>query len=258
MEEPQSITQETEGRQQYLSRQERRRQMRSGTSSGMRSGMMRRLLFWGGGLLVLVLVGWGMMRLSDSVVIPSGNGVLSDPISDADHSWGPIDAGVTLVEYSDFQCPACGAYYPLVKRVLAEDGIKDRVRFVYRSFPLTNIHLNADLAARAAEAAAQQGKFWEMHDALFESQKTWAGFSATGAREAFRGYAKTIGMNESTFLADLDSSVVKNIVREQVAGATRAGVNSTPTFFINGKQIAQPSSYDEFRKFILDAVNANP
>jgi protein-disulfide isomerase len=199
-----------------------------------------------------------MVRLSANVVVPSGDGTLVDGVTDQDHFKGPRDARVTLVEYSDFQCPACKAFQPVIEQALKEPNLLNKVRFVYRSFPLSNIHPNATLAAQAAEAAARQGKFWEMHDALFEFQSSWSGLSNKGAREAFIGYATTIGLDVAAFSSDIDSDTSKNAVREQAATGTRAGVNSTPTFYINGTKMPQPRSYEEFRQFITDAVNANP
>ncbi len=241
----------------YTSRQERRRQMRNQESAGFSRGK-RRLLLWGSIALVLVVIVWGMVRLSANVVVPTSDGTLSDPITGADHSMGPIDAAVTLVEYSDFQCPACAAFYPVVKRALAEAELKEKVRFVYRSLPLTNIHPNAQLAAQAAEAASAQGKFWEMHDALFESQTDWSGLSSKGARGKFLEYAKNIGLTSDEFASSLDAGVTRDAVAAQAAGGSRSGVNATPTFFLNGKKMAQPSSYEQFRQLIVDAVNANP
>ncbi len=244
------------GKQEYLSRRERRLQMRAqGKGSSPAS---RRLLLWGGGIALVLLVGWGMVRLSANVIVPSGDGTLVDAVTDQDHSKGPRDARVTLVEYSDFQCPACKAFQPVIDQALKDPQLVDKVRFVYRSFPLSNIHPNAALAAQAAEAAAKQGKFWEMHDALFEFQNSWSGLSSKGAREAFIGYATTVGLDVAAFSSDIDSSASKDAVREQAATGTRAGVNSTPTFYINGVKMPQPRNYEEFRQFIIDAVNANP
>ncbi len=243
----------------YVSRHERRLQERAQhTSGGGMTRGTRRFLLWGGGALVLVLLGWGMVRLSANVVVPTRDGTLADPVTERDHISGPASASITLVEYSDFQCPACGAFYPVIKKLLAEPQMSGAVRFVYRSFPLTAIHTNAQLAAQAAEAAAAQGKFWEMHDALFEHQNSWSGLSGAGARAAFLDYAKASGLDLELFASALDSGTVKERVKEAVAGGTRSGVDSTPTFFLNGARMAQPNSYEEFRQTVLNAATPRP
>jgi protein-disulfide isomerase len=219
---------------------------------------MKRTLLWGGAALVVVLIGWGMVKLSNSVPTPAGNGTLTVAVSDRDNMLGPASASVTLVEYSDFQCPACAEFYSVVKQALAEPQLKDKVRFVYRYFPLTNIHANADLSARAAQAAALQGKFWEMHDKLFEGQKAWADLSDAAARGVFKSYAGELKLDVDRFMSDIDGAPVRDRVREQSAGAEQAGVNSTPTFFVNGTQMPQPKSYDEFKQYLIDASKPTP
>ena len=167
---------------------------------------------------------------------------------------GNSESKVSLVEYSDFQCPACGLYYPLVKQLTAEFG--DRIEFTYRHFPLSQIHPNADIAARAAEAAGKQEKFWEMHDKLFENQRTWSG--ARDAKKLFIEYAGSLGLNTVQFEEDMDSREVKEKVRLDYKTGIDSGVNSTPTFFLNGKKIINPKSYDEFKTIILAALEAQP
>ena len=243
----------------HLSRRERRQMLRGqGALHSRTHPLIRKSLIWGGSLLVLGLIAWGMSALSSRTITPAGNGTLAVPVNESDNFQGPADAPVTLVEYSDFQCPACAAFFPVVKQALAEPQLKDKVKFVYRAFPLTTIHANAELASRAALAAAAQGKFWEMHDALFKGQSSWAKLSGGAARGIFLGYAKELGVDTAAFESALDSAAVKKAVKEQSDGAVRSGVNSTPTFFINGKEMPQPSSYDAFRQFLIDALNANP
>jgi protein-disulfide isomerase len=172
-------------------------------------------------------------------------------IKQTDHIRGATGAKVTLVEFGDFQCPACAAYEPLVRQVLADN--KDSLQVVFRHFPLTQIHQNALLAARASEAAGLQGKFWEMHDMLYDYQKSWSGL--LNAREIFVSYAATLGLDVAQFSADMDSSVVEEKILAEYREGTKLGVGGTPTFFINGKMIESPSSLEEFDALIKAAAN---
>jgi protein-disulfide isomerase len=151
---------------------------------------------------------------------------LTVPVSpDRDHIQGPVDAPATLVEYGDFQCPYCGKAYPIVKQVQARMG--DRLRFVFRNFPITTSHRYAEQAAEAAEAAAAQGKFWEMHDVLFENQTRLADAD-------LRRYADRVGLDLERFDADMAQHAYAERVREDFMGGVRSGVNGTPTFYVNG------------------------
>lgn len=161
---------------------------------------------------------------------------------------GNGEGKVVMVEYSDFQCPACATYEPLVKRLLEEQ--EDTVAFVYRQYPLISIHANAQLAAQAAEAAGVQGKFWDMHDKLFVEQTTWAG--ATDPTSVFVQYATDMGLDAEKFTADLTSDQVKSVVAEDVASGNRLGIQATPTFYVNGKKMPTVRSYNEFLQFITD------
>lgn len=158
-------------------------------------------------------------------------------------------AKVTLVEYSDFQCPACALYYPLVKQ-LEEDFDQD-LRIVYRLFPLTNIHQNAMISSQAAYAASLQDKFWEMHDMLFENQESW---NDTQARDIFVDYAGELGLDVAKFEKDINSEVTKKFVTDEQNKGLTLGINSTPTFFVNGVRIQNPAGYDDFKKLIQDAL----
>lgn len=173
-------------------------------------------------------------------------------VSQADHVRGTVGAKVTLVEFGDFQCPACGAYEPIVRQVTADNA--GTLQVVFKHFPLTQIHQNALLAAKASEAAANQGRFWEMHDMLYDKQQEWSG--ALNARDMFIGYATSIGLDIKQFTQDLNSSdIEKKIVAEYKEGVN-LGIQGTPTFFLNGKQIDNPGSLEEFNKVIRDAVKA--
>lgn len=147
------------------------------------------------------------------------------PVSETDHVAGPADAPLTLLEYGDFQCPFCGAAYWEVRRVLRAFG--DRIRFAYRHFPLAEIHPDTVAAAEASEAAAEQGLFWEMHTKLFENQEDLG-------LPALHSYAQALGHDMDRFRTDMRTHRFLPRVRRDFINGARAGVNGTPTFFING------------------------
>lgn len=137
---------------------------------------------------------------------------------------------ITLVEFSDFQCPACQFVQTPLKQILTK--YNGKIRFVYRDFPLTNIHKNATKAAQAAEAAHQQGKFWEMHDKLFATQAEWS--ELADPSEKFGVYATELGLEKERFLVDMNSQMTKDIVENDALAATKYQLQGTPTFFVNG------------------------
>jgi protein-disulfide isomerase len=147
------------------------------------------------------------------------------PVNAGDHIQGSNDAQVTLVEYGDYQCPYCGEAFPIIKRIQKEmDG---DLRFIFRNFPLTEIHSHALAAASAAEAAALHDRFWEMHDMLYENQ-------AKLRDRDLIARAEKLKLNIERFMSDLSSHEVTTKIQEDFSGGIRSGVNGTPTFFING------------------------
>jgi protein-disulfide isomerase len=160
--------------------------------------------------------------------------VLTVPVDEErDHIEGPADAAVTLVEYGDYECPYCGAAYPIVKEVQARMG--ERLRFVFRNFPIVTSHPRAELAAEAAEAAAAQDQFWPMHDLLYENQRR------LGDRD-LRSYAEQVGLDLGRFDAEMAEHVHAARVREDFMSGVRSGVNGTPTFYVDG--VRHDGSYD--------------
>jgi protein-disulfide isomerase len=152
---------------------------------------------------------------------------------DRDHIQGPPAAAVTLVEYGDYECPYCGAAYPIIKEVQSRLG--ERLRFVFRNFPITTSHPHAEQAAETAESAAAQGRFWQMHDLLYENQKR--------LRDPdLRGYAELLGLDVERFDKELAEHVHAARVREDFMSGVRSGVNGTPTFYINGAR--HDNAYD--------------
>jgi len=157
--------------------------------------------------------------------------LLTPPVGPRDHALGPADAPVTLVEYGDFECPFCGRAYPQLKRVLAKFGPK--VRFVFRHFPVPEEHPHALHAAEVAEAAGAQGKFWEMHDLLYQRQ-------AALADEDLVKYAGELGLDAERVRRELAAHVHAERVREDYVSGSRSGVTGTPRFFINGRRHEDP------------------
>jgi protein-disulfide isomerase len=158
-----------------------------------------------------------------------------------DHIQGPPDASVTLLECGDYQCPYCGEAYPIIKQL--QQALGDKMRFVFRNFPLTAVHPQAEEAAEAAEAAGAQGKFWEMHDRLYEHQDELA-------HSQLIGHARRLGLDIGKFEDELDRHVYLPRVREDFLSGVRGGVNGTPTFFVNG--VRHDGSYDF--QTLLEAV----
>jgi len=150
---------------------------------------------------------------------------LTPPVTARDHTQGPLEAPVTLVEYGDFECPHCGRAYPMVKAV--QRSLGQNLRFVFRNFPLAKSHEHAEHAAEMAEAASQHGKFWEMHDLLFEHQDALED-------ENLVAYAASLGIDAAWAAAALVEGTFSARVREDFASGAKSGVNGTPTFFING------------------------
>lgn len=162
--------------------------------------------------------------------------MLTPPVSNRDHAQGSSKALITLVEYGDFECPHCGNAYPVVEELRREMG--DRMRFVFRHFPLTNAHEHAQIAAEAAEAAAEQGQFWEMHQLLFTHQR------ALDASH-LANYAGQLKLDVERFKSALIAHTYRNRIREDIVSGARSGVNGTPTFFINSLRYDGRADYSE-------------
>ena len=147
------------------------------------------------------------------------------PMPDRDHIQGPVDAPIKLLEYGDYECPYCGQAYPIVKEI--QERLGKRLCFAFRNFPLTNSHPRAEHAAEAAEAAGAQGRFWEMHDSLYENQDGLED-------EQIAGYAAELGLNAQKLISEVTSGAHLPRIREDFRSGAHSGVNGTPTFFING------------------------
>jgi protein-disulfide isomerase len=162
---------------------------------------------------------------------------------------------ISVIEYGDFECPACGAYFPIMQQLLQAFG--SQVDFVFRNFPLYTIHPNASIAAQAAESAGLQGKYWPMHDLLYTDQTNWVNDTPSSVvQDYFNGYAQSLGLNVSEFDADINSSKVLNKIQTDVNSGNAAEINHTPTFFINLVQIPNPTSYSDFTSVIQQALDS--
>jgi protein-disulfide isomerase len=168
---------------------------------------------------------------------------LTVPASATDHTIGPAHASVTVIEYGDFECPNCKQAAPAVKLLL--DRFAGRIRFVYRHFPLEEVHPHALHAAETAESSGAQGKFWPMHDLLFDHQPHLK-------QHQLRGYAERLQLDMAQYTAETDDHIFLQRIREQVQSGRESGVRSTPTFFVNGK--IQDVSFG--LRFLFDAVDA--
>lgn len=216
--------------------------------------------FWAVVVAVFVIFGGIFWATSNKTDAPSSNN--KQPSS---HIEGENKTGITLVEYGDYQCPGCGQYYQPLKEVTAK--YSKEIAFQFRNFPLTQIHPNAFAGARAAEAAHLQGKFWEMHGALFQQnamyyaaqekgQKISSWINATDPLAVFTGYAQQLGLNTAQFKSDYSSEKVNDIINADIAAGKKLNVSSTPTFYLDGQQIQPSPSLESFSQFIDAAIEA--
>ena len=206
--------------------------------------------FWGV-VAVVILIFVGIFAFTGNKTKTTNNGGKTSSTSTlTNHTIGKGTSGVTLLEYGDFQCPYCGLYYPIVKQVQAK--YNDQLKFQFRHFPITSAHPNAFAASRAAEASASQGKFWEMYDALYQTQKQWAGSS--DPTTIFEQFAKQIGMDVNKYKVDYKSIAVNDLINADMAEGTKLGVTGTPTFFINGKKVEINQDPADFSKKLDAAI----
>lgn len=203
-------------------------------------------------VLIIIVAIVGIWRLSQQSATSSvsPNDVLQ--VQSSDWIKGNANSIVTLIEYSDFQCPACASYYPLLKKLTSE--FSNDITFVYRHFPLRQIHPNAQLAGQAAEAGGKQDRFWEMHDMIFEGQKNWSNQSLNLAEDIFVSYAEQLDIDIEKFKIDINSKEVKDKVNSDYRSGIRSGTNSTPTFFLNGEKIQNPRGYEAFKSLLNNAL----
>ena len=212
----------------------------------------KRIVIWTAVVLVLLVTVIGIWK--GSSISTAGTPRVIDTQSEAvlptDWTKGSGTPKVTLVEYSDFQCPACGYYYPIIEEVFAKNT--NELAFTYRHFPLPQ-HKNALAAAYATEAAGAQGKFWEMHQMIFDNQVEWS--ESYTAEAIFEGYATKLKLDMANYKATRDSQATKDNVAHDIETGKASGVSSTPSFYINGKKIMNPRSSVELNALIEDAIS---
>ncbi|WP_159928170.1 DsbA family protein [Rhodococcus sp. WAY2] len=211
---------------------------------------MSRGIRWSVALVVAFAVGLGVLLLvnrSDSAPVPA-DGAAAAVVRPDSHRLNTVaDGKATFVEFLDFECEACRSVYPAIEQLRTDYG--DRVSFVVRYFPLPG-HFNAERAARAVEAAAQQGRFEQMYQRMYETQAEW-GEQRTPKDEVFRGYAADLGLDLAAFDAAYTDPATLDRIRADVADGEALGVQGTPTFFLNGEKI-EPTSYQD----LTDALDA--
>jgi protein-disulfide isomerase len=248
---PAELGQVTKAERKQRRREEKQREREREAKRHQRGRIWR----WGGMVLGLVVVAGGVWLTAGrgSGGDSSGGGLVNLTVQASDWTKGNQDAPAVLIEYGDFQCPACALFYPEVKRLSEEMG--GNLLVVFRHFPLRQTHRQAQLAAQAAEAAGQQDKFWEMHNILYERQDDWSDNS--GARDMFIGYAEELGLDRARFEADIDSSEVADKVNQQYQSGLSAGVDATPTFYLNGEKLQGYRTYDDFSERIRQAAGEN-
>ena len=204
-------------------------------------------------LAILVLGFFGLLFFTKNDGNNSNSNGSSGTCQTSNHTYGEGKSGVTLIEYGDFQCPSCGKYFPIVQQLKAK--YKDQITFQFKHFPLVEIHQNALIAARAAEAAGLQNKFWEMHDLLFTNQTAWSQNSSP--TNYFEQYAKQLNLDVNKFNTDLTSQGVNSTIQADLKEAKDNGYDSTPTFILDGKKLddAQPT-VEYFSNKIDEAIKA--
>jgi protein-disulfide isomerase len=176
----------------------------------------------------------------------SERALLTMPVGPEDHSSGPLDAKLTVVEYGDYQCPYCGQAYPIVERLRVD--FADSMRFIFRNLPLAEVHPNAEAAAETAEAVALQGKFWEIHDTLFENQRN---LSAS----ALLRYVAEVGADAEETTRVIAGGAPRERVAADFESAIRSGANGTPTFFVNGMRYDGSWAYEPFHEFLTQILD---
>lgn len=216
--------------------------------------MKKRVLIWSGFIVLLAIIVLVMVQM-----VNMDSGALEETIQQEslrteipdllqprpdDRMKGNPDAAVVVVKYSDFQCPACRFYASFDDQLSTE--LEDDVLFIYRHFPLRSFPF-ARLAAQYAEAAGEQGKFWEMHDLIYINQQYW---SQGGAEDVFRQFAEMLELDLDQLREDLAHPVLNDRIQSDYESGVELGVNAVPTLFINGNQVRNPNSLDAYRNLI--------
>jgi protein-disulfide isomerase len=187
-------------------------------------------------------------KVNTSLLIPQG-AIETSGIVNGNYLAASPSATVTLVEFGDYECPACGTYNPIVKQALTD--FAGKIVYVFRNYPLPQ-HANAQISSDAVEAAGLQGKFWQMHDKVYDTQNDWANLS--DPTSVFVGYAKDLGLDTNQFTKDLSSSAIKNKVQNDTNDGNTIGITETPTFYLNGQKMTLTGTYNQFKSLINSAL----
>jgi len=214
-----------------------------------RNAKIKKFSIWGGVILVLLVVVFVLFQTVTAS--PSTPNIKIAPVSNRDITNGNSKAKVTLLEYADFQCPACAEYNPIVEQLLKTYG--NKLFYVYRMFPLVNAHPNAFVSAQAAYAAYKQGAFFSYDDMLFTKQTEWADLQDPTV--ALADYATLLKLDTNKFKTDMNAAQTKKYVQDSETQALNEGINQTPSFFINGTFIQNPADFAGFKQLIDDALS---
>ncbi|MBI3305271.1 DsbA family protein [Candidatus Parcubacteria bacterium] len=210
----------------------------------------KKYALWLGIVLIVVAISWAIWRFSLSRIEPNAGqtaaALLALAPTERDWTRGPTEAHVTVVEYSDFQCPACRNFWQATNQLEKDFG--GRFRFIYRHFPLDRIHPNARSAAVAAEAAGQQERFWDYYQILYERQSDWK--SATRVEVQFERYARELGLDIQRFRKDFNDPSVRKKIMDDLRSGRKSGVESVPAFFVNGRRIDLPKTYADLKRLV--------
>jgi protein-disulfide isomerase len=187
--------------------------------------------------------------INSSILVPKSANETGG-IENGNYLPATASAKLTLVEFGDYECPACGEYNPIIKQLLTD--LSGKINFVFRNFPLTQ-HANALVSSQAAEAAALQGKFWQMHDKLYESVNDWS--TSSDAKSMFVSYAQDLGLDVNKFKVDIDSQVIKDKVKNDTNDGNLINLSETPTFYLNGVKIVNlTGNYADLKKIVSDQL----
>lgn len=239
--------------EKQLTKRERKKLNREKVLESKKESSLKNKLLIVGGIIALAVGMFAFVYKGGSGSPPEPVAVASpSEITERDNVKGPENAQITLLEYGDFQCPACASYSTLIAQITEE--FSEDLKLVFRHYPLRSIHRHAQIASQAAEAAARQGKFWEYHDVLFEKQSEWV--NTRDPRSLFREYAEGLGLNTSEFENYMNSAEAQAKVDADYDSGTKAGVTQTPTFYINGEKVNEtPRSYEAFKQLIQKLID---
>lgn len=215
---------------------------------------MNRYATYIGFIAATVLIIGGLVYIVRSGTSQVANVIEGDEagILTTDQVKGNPESGVVLIKYSDFECPGCQTFDGFLRDLVEKKG--DSFALVYRHFPLSQIHRYADAAARSAEAAGRQGKFWEMHNKIFDTQRVWA--ANPTAQTIFESYAKELGLDMTQYAQDFSDKELRSKINSDYQMGVRAGVAGTPTFFINGKQVVGLRNMNDLEIALDTAIQA--